>query len=552
MNIVNQKPVVLEPKYLDNIQKDFDPVGIMKTTLVEPLFTPLIAGQPVSVTENGKPVTPDDVNALLLRCCGETVDAAAEQAMKTILGQMLVAYNANTAIGVNEMFVVQSGTAAKLPEPDDNVVYAPGTDVVPISRQFMSGTCSYDTYFASLAYYARPETLGFYFVNEMAFTSFIQWFTNQMAMLGNVLSPDVNRLCSDFMQLTLTGLTESIVLRGTDSEGNDPKSFPRLIVNMLMQYTSVAGPAEFGILPFNVGELVCPKTLVFVNVEKHSRASARQVADEWNIIKKSLQSSLHPNMISNKKLQRLTATQRNMQKIAAMAATAASNQTQQAMRAAMVRFSSRRPTTVDLTRIIKKLLSKMTFTNKSMNVFKSVKASFAKPNRRDPDDYNKQGKVVSTKYKPDIHLYIDTSGSISERDYEDAVKACIALAKALNINMYFNSFSHVMSQTTRLHIENKSKAAIYDEFRKVPKVNGGTDYEQIWNFINMSRKRTRELSIIISDFEWTARNTFIRHPKNLYYIPCSTMDWKTITSNAEAFCKSAMHNDPSIRQHVLF
>ena len=257
-------------------------------------------------------------------------------------------------------------------------------------------------------------------------------------------------------------------------------------------------------------------------------------------------------MISNKSLQRLTAVQRNMQKIASMAATAAANQSMQAMRAANMRFSKTRPTTVNMTRVIKKILDKMAFTNKSMNIFKSVKTSFAKPNRRDPDDYNKQGKVISTRYKPDLHLYIDTSGSISERDYEDAVKACIAMAKKLNINMYFNSFSHIMSQTTRLHLEGKSKSAIYEEFRRVPKVSGGTDYEQIWHFINKSKKRCRELSIIISDFEWTARSAYVRHPKNLYYIPCSTMNWDYITREAEPFCKSAFIMSRTSVIHVLF
>ena len=553
MNIVNQKPVVLEPVYSDNIQKDFDVYNIAKQCIVHPLFTPLIPSQPVSITHNNNTkLTEDDVVELIIRCCGESVDVAAEQEAKELLGQTMTHYNAKTNIGVTEMFLVQSGTAAKLPEPDGNVVYTPASDVIPTSRQFLAGTCTYDTFFASLGYYARPETLGFYFANEVAFTEFITWFTQQMAMLATALSPDVNKLAADFMQLTLTGLTESIILRNQDGENCDPLSFPRLIVNLLMQYRNVVGPAEYGILPFNVGELLCPRTIVFVNVEKHSRATARQVSDEWKLINNSLQTKNQPRMISNKSLQRLTAVQRNMQRIAGMAATAASNQTQQAMRAANMRFSKTRPTSVDMTRVIKKILDKMTFANKSMNVYRSVKSSFAKPNRRDPDDYNKQGKVVSTRYKPDIHLYIDTSGSISERDYEDAVKACIAMAKKLNINMYFNSFSHCMSQTTRLHLEGKSKTAIYEEFRRVPKVNGGTDYEQIWHFINKSKKRTRELSIIISDFEWCARSSYVRHPKNLYYIPCSTMNWDSIVREAERFCKSTLHNEPNIRAHVLF
>lgn len=553
MNIVNQKPVVLAPEYTDQIKKDLDVKDLLKQTVVNPLFTPLIPNQPVTMTANGTSYDADSIADLMSRCCGDVLDVMAEQSVKTILGQTMVNYNPNTNLGVIEMFPVQSGTAAKLPEPDgSSVIYTPATDVIPMARQFLAGTGSYDSFFASLAYYARPETLGFYFVNELAFDSFIQWFTQQMSMLSTVLTPDVNKLASDFMQLKLPGLTESLILRNTDGESDEPLSFARLIINLLMQYTNVAGPAEYGILPFNLRELVYPHTIVFVNVERHSRATAKQVSDEWKIINNALQNKNRPKMISNNSLRRLTAVQRSLQRIASMAANAATNQGAMAARAANFRFSKNRPTIVDTTRTIRKILSKMTVQGMTMNVYKSSKQSFAKPNRRDPDDYNKQGKVVSTKYQPDIHLYIDTSGSISERDYEDAVKACIAMAKKLNINMYFNSFSHVMSQTTRLHLEGKSKAAIYKEFQKVPKVNGGTDYEQIWNFINRSKKRVRELSIIISDFQWTARSAYVRHPKNLYYIPCSTLSWDAIVRDADSFCKSAVHNDPGIRARILF
>lgn len=553
MNIVNQKPVVLAPEYTDQIKKDLDVKDLLKQAVVNPLFTPLIPNQPVTMTANGTSYDADSIADLMSRCCGDVLDVMAEQSVKTILGQTMVNYNPNTNLGVIEMFPVQSSTAAKLPEPDgSSVIYTPATDVIPMARQFLAGTGSYDSFFASLAYYARPETLGFYFVNELAFDSFIQWFTQQMSMLSTVLTPDVNKLASDFMQLKLPGLTESLILRNTDGESDEPLSFARLIINLLMQYTNVAGPAEYGVLPFNLRELVYPHTIVFVNVERHSRATAKQVSDEWKIINNALQNKNRPKMISNNSLRRLTAVQRSLQRIASMAANAATNQGAMAARAANFRFSKNRPTIVDTTRTIRKILSKMTVQGMTMNVYKSSKPSFAKPNRRDPDDYNKQGKVVSTKYQPDIHLYIDTSGSISERDYEDAVKACIAMAKKLNINMYFNSFSHVMSQTTRLHLEGKSKAAIYKEFQKVPKVNGGTDYEQIWNFINRSKKRVRELSIIISDFQWTARSAYVRHPKNLYYIPCSTLSWDDIVRDADSFCKSAVHNDPGIRARILF
>ena len=194
----------------------------------------------------------------------------------------------------------------------------------------------------------------------------------------------------------------------------------------------------------------------------------------------------------------------------------------------------------------------MEFVNRSENAHKYVKSTFAKPNRRDPDDFNKMGKLMATKYKPDIHLYIDTSGSISERNYQDAVKACIKMAKKMNVNLYFNSFSSVLSQCTKLHTKDKTLAQIYSEFAKVPKVTGGTSFDLVWRYINESKKRQKELSILMTDFEWYAPNKYIKHPDNLYYIPVSNTDWKSIVHYAESFVRSMKHIDPECRYKILF
>lgn len=550
MKVTNQKPIVLSPIYNDTIANTFDPIGCMEDIIAKPMFTPLVAGNSVSIKANNQTLSSADITNHMLACCQDAANPTEEAFMKDLFQQTLISYNNNTTIGANEIFVIQSAAAEKMPEPTDKIIYTPSADIIPSARKFIGGQCSYDTFFASLAFYARPDTLGFYFCNEIAFDDFKTWLAQQMTMLGNVLPPDTTKLMTDFQTLKLSDLTESLQLRAKDDDNNDPYSFARTIVSQLMIYTNTVSNAEFGVLPFSVTELLCPKTIVFVNVERHAKATAREIAEEWKLIKNSI--STKPNVISMKKLSRLTAASRNLKKIASAAVTAANNTNSATCKAAVFRFKETRPTTVDIIKLIKKVMNKMSFVNKSMNVYKQSKVSYARPNRRDPDDYNKPGKMVSTKYRPDIHLYIDTSGSISERDYEDAVKACITMAQKMNINLYFNSFSHVLSQTTRLHLQNKSKAQIYREFQKVDKVEGSTDYAQIWKFINSNKKRTRELSIIISDFEFTAPREYIKHPKNLYYIPCTTINYDNIKYWAEQFAKSMVHNDPQIRKHILF
>lgn len=68
----------------------------------------------------------------------------------------------------------------------------------------------------------------------------------------------------------------------------------------------------------------------------------------------------------------------------------------------------------------------------------------------------------------------------------------IKMAKKLNVNFYFNSFYHCLSASTHLTVKDRSVNAIYKSFEKVPKVTGGTDYRQIWEYIGASPKRKRQ------------------------------------------------------------
>lgn len=550
MQVSNQKPAVLSPVYTSVITGDMKPQEYIKETLATPLFTPLVTGTPVTMTGAGNvKITADDIVNHVINCCGDTINSTAEAAAKEIFSKTMVYFDAKSPLNIQNLFPIQAAVKEKLPFPTPVCVYTPAIDVIPASKEFLAGQCEYEKFFACLAFYARPNTLGFYFANDAAFDAFKTWLSAQILVIGPTLSAQTNQLCQDFNNLKLDNLTESLILRNQDGDNNEEGSFARVLISYMMQYTKIVSSAEFGVLPFELGELYCPKTVVFVNVERHARATAKMVADEWNLINNSLKMQI--NVVSNKKLSRLTATARSLQRIA-MNAAMANSQSNGIQRAANIRFQKTEPTSVDLTRVIKKVMNKMAFVAKSENIYKATKMTFAKPNRRDPDDFNKMGKSVSTKYKPDIHLYIDTSGSISERNYQDAVKACIKMAKKLNVNLYFNSFSHCMSQCTHLDTKDKTLSQIYAKFQKVPKVQGGTNYEQIWHYINRSAKRRREISIIMTDFEWDPPNHFVKHPKNLYYIPCSHMDWNAITRNAQKFCSSMQHIDPMCRARLLF
>lgn len=551
VTVSNNKPAVLSPVYSAKIAGDYEPHEFIRDTIVKPLFTPFSGNGTANIQANNSQLSEDDIIDLVISSCGDQINMTTETALKELYHQTLVYYDKAPQMGINDLFSVQAGVSQGLPMPTQTVIYTPASDVIPSARELLGGQCDPEKFFASLTFFARPDMLGFYFANETTFDAFKTWFDSQCQPLqtAGLTSADTNQILADFQNVKLDNLTEAFSLRASDDENNEEYSFARIFVSFLMLYTQQVSNAEFGCLPFSLKELYCPRNVVLVNVEKHSRASAKAVRDEWEMIDKATKMKI--NLVSKNKLNKLTAVPRSLKKIAG-GAVAAQQQLAGAQRAKRMKFSHSSPKTVDLTRIIKKVMDKMAFVAKSENVYRSTTTTFQKPNRRDPDDYNKPGKIQKMHYKPDIHLYIDTSGSVSEKNYQDAVKACIKMAKKLNVNLYFNSFSHCLSTCTKLNCKDRTLTDIYAEFAKVPKVTGGTDYEQIWHYINKSRKRQKEISIIMTDFEWSAPNRFVKHPKNLYYIPLSHMDWDMMTHAAEYFCNSMMHIDTNIRRHLLF
>ena len=550
MQVTNQKPAVLSPLFNHDYTKPLSPADDMKTVICPQLRQPMTSYAPASIVDDaGNAVTDDDIVRNLMACCGTALDLAAETWCKDLFKNTLAYFNPN-GINVQMLFSAQAGVQAKLPYPTPTMVYTPGNDIIPTCRDFMTGQCGYETLFATFAFYGQTDTLGAYFVNDAAFDAFKQYLDGQTAPIRSNLPPDTVRMLDDFKSVKLDKLSESLLLRNDNSQNNQPGSFARVLQSAMLSYGLAAPIQEYGLMPFRLSELFVPISVLFVNVERHMHATPKQIKAEWDIIRTSLTNP--PPIVSNQKLTKLTAGVRAAQKIQQAAATATANRVNP-QKAPMVPFSSKPPKTIDIARLIRKIMDKMSRTNRSENSYKSVKMTFQKPNRRDPDDFNKQGKSVSTKYLPDVHLYIDTSGSISEDNYKDAVLACIYMAKKLNINIYFNSFSDNISQCSLLHTRDKTVKQLYATFQKVQKVTGGTDFDMVWDYINLSKKRRRELSIMITDFEYTPRNRQVTHPKNLYYVPCANVtNYTMLVREATRFCKKCEHIDPNMRSRILF
>ena len=544
----NQQPAILPSMYDGNIAGQFDPYEIIKTQIIPALFQNVVANAPAVITEDNTPLTPDDITMAFLDCSGDTIDPAKEDRMKEILSQTLAYYG--KSLTVQEVYAEQAGKQCNMLLPSAKVMYTP-TDVIDGAKQLLAGQITKDGFFANLAFYARPNLFGYYFANANAWEEFKTWFANEISAIQPLLPQETIQLCGNLQNIKLNNLTESFVLRDNDTQNNDPYSFARVFMFYLLLYekqkkTAGAKACEAGSLPFTFAELFCPRAVVIVNLEKHAHARPQMIKDEWDVIRASLQ--MRPTVIGKKQLCKLTAIAKMAHK---MAASTGQKRNAFQARSAIIKFRKTAPTSVDLYKYIMRIYKNAVHVQHSENAFKNKRPTFNKPSRRHPDDPDKMGIASKTMYRPDLHIYLDCSGSISEREYQDAIKACIKLAIKMNVNFYFNSFSHCMSSATKLHIEGHTPKQIYNEFKNTPKVAGGTDYEQIWHYINRSKKTGREVSIIISDFEYYAPNHYVKHPRFLYYAPISTVNWDVLKKDAEAFCKSMLSICPNIRQHIL-
>lgn len=556
VSLIGQKPGHLDPYTLvPAFTGDCDPVSSLDAMVTHTLFEPLSPNQTVAVAVNNQPIDRDGANELLLRSVGEVLDPVAQEVMNTLFEQALTRWIPSASSPVDEAFITQAAATCKLPDPS-KALYTTQSDVIPAVKDVLAGNAGTDLLLVSLGWTFHPHTVGFWFRTNAEFDAFKTWLQGELAKIASNISTSDMRMFQQFDALTLTDLTESLILRADDSQALDEYSFARVLMWALMTWTSAnapqaGAPQTCGVLPFSIAEMALPRTLVLVNVEAHARASMRKIINEWELINKSLHAPV--KLVTPGQLSKLTALARAQQKASAQAANSLSNAHQQKGRSGRVVFHKRPTRPVDIYKSVMRVLTRMSKVNQSLNSIRNVTTSFVRANRRQPNDPNKPGKVISRKYLPDIHIYLDTSGSISTENYEDTIKMLITFAKKMGVDLYFTSFSHIMSTPVRLRIKDRSVNQVWKQFAAVPKVSGGTDYEQIYTFINEHPTLRRRLNLVITDFEWWPGSYHIDVPENLYYVPISVPSgyYSSLRNSAMSFVRSMEKIDPSTGSRIL-
>lgn len=553
LTVSNQQLSMLKPYYVDDVSKPYDSQIMRKclTELIAPIWTPLQAQYPVEIEDdNQKILSNDDILDIFQSTMGDTRNAGAEDDMNSLWKATLAYYTGG--LTANEVFSAQAAAKSNIPAklfPSPTVIYT-ADDLKKACVSYIASNKQDDSEIvANAAFFMNEPCLMFHFLSKFTFQDFKAYVMNIVNALGTNLTADTKQKFNDFSAMTFDTI-EGLILRRTDAEELDEYSFARILVKCALDYANQS--ADCGVIAPYVDELLIPRNLVFLDVDKISKSPRDKLKKALNDVKDGIKIKYKP--MSLNKISKLSAAATSKRRMVAQI-----KQHQQLMtgggagKRVAFKFKRVAMTKTDLSKYITKIIKKEVNVSASENYAKVIKSSYLRPNRRQPDNYNLPGKSISMQYKPDIHIYIDTSGSISEDNYKEAILTLITMAKKLDVNLYFNSFSHVISKQTKLQVKGKTVDGIYREFQRVPKVTGGTNFSLVWDYIMKSPKRQKEISLMITDFEWSPPSKRPDYPPKLYYAPIATSPryWSSMVSYAEEFCKNMYHIDKNIRKKIL-
>lgn len=563
IQIINQKPVIfnklnsfipqIDPTkdiqdYLDDLTKH------VKNTFVAPLYEPINQQTPVEIKvdmEHGQgteDLKQDDLTKLVISLL---TDSATNIQLETFVKEIYIQsmrHNVANRLTFDSQLILESFGITKLPFVSTKTRYKWSTDVIPSAKDLLIDWTDESYKHALIASMygvisqkqAGRECLIVYLKD-------VSVYNQIQANIGThssnqLITPDVLNVINSVqnIQFSSNDATSAWVL-----PQNDP--YNQLSVNRIL-YESIAKelkPDTGFVSTHNMQHIINTTAIIFVSVENLAHGSTISLNQEFNDIERAITVTKQipvasRNVISSAKLISQSMTKR--QKTNAIT----SSGDRSVERKARIHLRTKPLSNKAQIKLISKIMNLSKTNMQSQNQYKAKRKTGMRPNRRQSTNQDLLGTVSKLNYRPDIHVYVDTSGSISEENYQSTVMNLIQLARKTNVNMYFTSFSHILSEETLIRVQGKSAKRLYQEIQNIPKVSGGTDFENVWLMINEVSNSSRvksqapRINFIVSDFEYYPNKdrmfaTNSPHVKDTYYVPitCNQYEYSTVRYHAK-------------------
>lgn len=443
----------------------------------------------------------------------------------------------------------------QLPQPSKDIIYTPKNDILPYiddlakSKHQLNSQEKFELmakFAIGLAQCYSPKAVTLCFDTTTDIDAFIKDFTAWVS--PQHIDQQVQEKVNAFARIKTRVATQGFFLRTNSTDSTQPLSFARLLETFISDYLTTHRNAQ--VAPTSLNELVFPTALVFINLEVLSNTNLSDINAQFSAIHNHTHRIREPYEL--KTITTFEQLQETAQERTQHVTPQGPKDDSNFQRGSVYDpYAQEAPTDRYILKTLQNLINSMTRHHMSHNFVKTTKRTSTKQSRRHSDNIDAPGKITTKKYKPDIHIYADFSGSMSKDHSARAIRLISYLAKKIDADMYFSSFSHNLSEEVKVPVKSKSAHFIERYIDKIPKVGGGTSYEVIWANINNSVDHQRRLNIIITDFEYSPPMYRFNHPDNVVYIPVTGIHWDRIIDNAKHFAESMVTHDPAIRSKLI-
>lgn len=574
IQITNQKPVnVYDPSAPLLMQSDYTIPEAeflekqkehIENQIVKPLFVPVQTNQAVTIRIDQNNVNDVQITeALRILLYDTQVDPDLIE-QTNALYQKSMHYAPQTNAYYDRIMQHEAMVRNRLPLPVNKngrtVRYTATHDVIPSAKGLYQQTPTdpkdIDVWTASMSGFLHEYALNEALIVTVRSSDVFDELQSRVVEIGNQESRHMQKsmqaLYRTFGKTALRGeMSLSITLphKGltTKSNGTEPYHLNRTLYHVLAEFER-SHVGECIVTPTTLQGLYAPSQIIFINAEQVMQSSPKDIAKNFDDVKKAFNIAKKLPLITNKQL----ATTKNVNALTSTKANVDDGKRRHKFgRNKIIPVKAKPVGRTEIIKMIAKVAKERVSQSQTENSFKTQAKTYMRANRRKPLDTNVAGVTKRTEYRPDIHIYLDTSGSITESMYKDSINALIQLALMLDVNLYFTSFATDISETSLLQTKGRSASEIYKAFQLVPKVAGGTNFKAVWQKIDLIDERNKrnaqsyQLNFVITDFGYSIQKdmdftTASAHRDNTYYVPISTDEgtWQHIRKWSTKMIKS--------------
>lgn len=467
---------------------------------------------------------------------------ATHQTAKNLISAYILDYSPTSWLKADNFLIDRLYQKYELPEASDEILYTIPCDIIEPVKDYLDNKIQAEQCITSISAYLNITAPIVMFKTRKSFSEFQEYIDRRIMMMP--LKPETRRLLRQFTGLKADSGFKCVKLRSTQYARLAENTFARILMNLLEEYSAdsmTIARDECVMVGASLRSRIVPLAIVFAVAENITIEDSETLNSDITEIKGFLDWLDEPK--GDAPISINNNAEAEDQPFDILETNESEKQKEERIKSAINNITNNQPGSgrgdptrrVDpnsvkaLTKRLKKKIKQLiqSTSARTMNGQKTVIKTYMRESRRDPMNIDLKGQYYKTTYTKDLHLYIDVSGSINLSMIEFALNAAADIATELKLNLFVTPFDSKLYEKQTIVIPGSviSKRSALKKLKRLPISGGGTEFDNVYKFIESSKKRKNEISIMITDY---CDCPGLPSPKTLYYMGCKGTSPQTI------------------------